>query len=177
VQGTRDNTLATEVSLPSGTYTVGVEISPGHYAITTDPDDTGNLRIESPADPLKAVELLGEGEFKLGAAKYVTDLAEGDLVHWEGVSPITLTPAETKLATNVTPGNYVVGLDIPAGSYEVAVVGEWSGNLRVYSPDGVPVVNEIVKPKADDVPPVQVTLENGQRVDVSGVTSLKFEAP
>ncbi|MDR1634117.1 MAG: hypothetical protein LBS27_04190 [Bifidobacteriaceae bacterium] len=174
--GTRDNSMARQVTLAPGTYTVGTEIQPGHYAITTDSEDIGQLRIDGTDEPLKANELLGEDEFKLGAAKYVTDLAGGDTLLWEGVSPITLTPAETKLATRLAPGNYVVGLDVPAGDYVVAVVGDWDGNLRIYTSDGVPVVNRILLPETSESP-VRVTLEDGQRVDVSGVTALEFETP
>jgi hypothetical protein len=172
---TRDNSTAVAATLPPGKYTVGAEIQPGHYEITADGDETGNLRIASPTDPFKANELLGEGEFALGAARYVTDLDEGDELIWDGVGTITLRPAETKLSNELSPGNYIVGLDIPAGGYLAEATGDWSGNLLVYSTDGQVLVNAIIGRGADPAT-VEVTLEDGQRVDISGVTTLKFKS-
>ncbi|MDR2374688.1 MAG: hypothetical protein LBD77_11490 [Bifidobacteriaceae bacterium] len=169
--GGRDNSAAVKVTLTEGSYTVGTDIQPGHYEITSDGDLTGSLRIESPTDPFKANELLGEGEFGLGSPKYITDLATGDVVRWQGAPSITLTPAETRLMDRLTPGNYVVGLDVAPGAYTVKPVGEWSGNLLVYATDSTVLVNEIIDAGADDLP---ITLQDGQLVSVSGVT-LEFE--
>jgi hypothetical protein len=172
----RDNSTALAADLLPGSYTVGIEIQPGHYAITTNTDETGNLRIESPVGPLKCNELLGEGEFKIGAGSYTTDLELGDLLYWQGVSTITLSPTETVARTELTPGNWVVGLDIAAGDYLAVPTGDWSGNLRVYSPDGATLVNDIIE-KGEDHASISVTLADGQRVDVSGVASVKFGSP
>jgi hypothetical protein len=173
----RDNAAALKASLAPGSYTVGVEIQPGHYVITANTDDTGNLRIESPNHPLKCNELLGEGEFGIGATSYTTDLELGDLVYWQGVSALILTPAATDPATRLTPGNWMVGVDIPAGDYLATPSGEWSGNLRVYSSGGDAIVNEVVEGgSAQPNPaPLPVTLTEGDRVDVSGVAWFTFE--
>jgi hypothetical protein len=89
-----------------------------------------------------------------------------------------LTPAETHLATEWAPGNYVVGLDIPPGRYRPRLIGQWPGNLQVFSTDGRTLVNLILDP-ADaglaDWLTEDLVLEDGQRVDIAGFTRLKFD--
>ncbi|MDR1441834.1 MAG: hypothetical protein LBJ02_05530 [Bifidobacteriaceae bacterium] len=169
----RDNSAATQADLQAGTYTVGAEIPAGRYIITTDTADTGNLHIDSATGPFKCNELLGVGEFNLGVASYTTDLDAGDTISWLGDAPITLTPAPTEVRTELTAGNWIVGLDIPAGEYLATANGDWSGNLRIYSADGQNLLNQVVEPSSEPQP-IPVSLVAGQRVDVSGVASFTF---
>jgi hypothetical protein len=172
--GARDNSAALAATLAPGTYAVGVDVQPGHYTITAGSGDLGTLLIDSATSPRKANELLGEGEFSLGCAGYTTDLAVGDTLTWQGNSPITLSPAATRLANEWGPGNYVVGLDIPAGSYLPVPQGEWPGNLQVFAADGRTLVNVVIVPE-DSASVEIVVLEDGQRVDLAGFTSLRFD--
>jgi hypothetical protein len=171
---TRDNSGAIQVTLAPGSYTVGESPTPGHYVITADSDETGPLRIESAVGPPKANELLGEGEFGIGSATYTTDLAEGDVITWLGNSTITLTPAATSFSTDLTPGNWIVGTDIPAGTYLPEPIGQWQGNLLVRSSDGNTLVNLLIDPTAE-TGAEPVILQDGQRIDIAGAIRIHFE--
>lgn len=80
----------------------------------------------------------------------------------------------------VPPGRYTVGIDIPAGSYSIRVIGEWTAHVIVfgseygdYSANGGLIYSGSVD---DDDPLIgKLTLKNGYVIDIGG--SVVFAPP
>ena len=178
---TRDNSSAELTTLFSGTFTVGQDIPAGRYIITG--DGQGNLFVYSNGLPI-VNEILddGTGMFGLGVPSVTTDLEDGHEIEISGINNVIFTPATTEMSTVLTTGSWVVGLDIPVGSYDATPThSSESGNLFVYSQRGLPVVNEILAGADSDmldfglgVERIRVNLQHGQTIEISGISSVSF---
>lgn len=166
---TRDNTSAVLTTLNTGTFKVGTDIPAGRYVITG--DGSGNLVITS-EDGLPYVnEILGGEE--IGVDHVTTDIREGDTIEISLMNNAIFTPAETTIQTDtLTTGNWIVGIDIPSGRYDISSTGG-SGNLFVYDENGWPEVNEILGGELG-VDKVTVFLENSFTVSIGGLKEIKL---
>lgn len=78
------------------------------------------------------------------------------------------TAKETTLAA----GTFYVGEDVPVGRYVVS--GDSTGNFFVYDKSGMPKVNEILGTDGFGVETVTINLEEGQKIEISGINNVKF---
>ena len=104
-----------------------------------------------------------------------------ETVKLPGISEVFFEPADTRLSATLTTGTWVVGLDIPAGTYNaVSRHRSESGNFIIHNDAGWPVVNEILMGADSDfgfgVESVRVNLQDGWVITVSGMTAVSFEA-
>lgn len=167
---TRDNSTAVLTELNTGSFIVGTDIPSGRYVISG--DGNGNLFIYDEKGMPYVNEILGGGE--LGVDTVTTDIAEKDKIEISGINKVTFTPAEAKLFEDtLTTGSWVVGIDFPAGRYDVSSE-DGNGNFFVYDKSEFPVVNEILGGGDIGVEKVTVNLENGYKITISGMKSVKF---
>jgi hypothetical protein len=167
----RDNSSAAQTVLNTGKFSVGTDIPVGRYVITG--DGSGNFFVYDENGMPVVNEILDPaGEF--GVKSLTTDIEEGQEIEISGINNVTFTPAETKLLTSLTAGNWEVGLDIAAGRYDVTTAAG-SGNFFVYNSLGLPEVNEILDASGEfGVNKLTVDLEDGQTISISGLNSVDF---
>ncbi len=173
---TRSNTSARLTALGSGTFTVGQDLPAGRYVITPKAGENGNLSATTSDDPLAINAILGTAD-GLGVPTYTATMTKGEVVKISGLSQVKFTPATTKLRTSLSAGDWEVGLDIAAGRYVATPVHGGSGNFIVYDADGLPATDEVLgQANGIGVPNVTVSLTKGERVTISGLTSVTFTA-
>jgi len=166
---TRDNSSAELTMLFSGTFFVGDDIPPGRYVISG--DEPGNLFVRRGGRAI-VNEILGDGDW--GVPTITISLQDGDEIEISGISNVTFTPAETELLTTLTTGDWVVGIDILAGTYDASAVDEDdSGNFFVRR-SGRAIVNEILG-GTFGVDRVRVILEDGDVITISSLNAVEFE--
>ena len=71
----------------------------------------------------------------------------------------------------VPKGTYTIGTDIPAGDYSVTGLGT-SANFQVYSKTGLIEVNSVIWPNDGENAIGKVTLQDGQRLELTGTVKL-----
>ncbi|MCL2491130.1 MAG: hypothetical protein FWF36_10530 [Propionibacteriaceae bacterium] len=169
---TRDNSSAVAATLGAGTFTVGTDLQPGRYVITPGQGQQGNISVTSATDPLKVNEILGTA-YGIGVPSVTTDLAQGDQVQIQGMSGVVFTPAETQMSDTLTTGQWEVGLDIAPGRYVATPADGEQGNLYVDGSGWMAKVNEILGGDYG-VPSVTVTLDQGDIIDIMGLSSVSF---
>ncbi len=171
---TRDNSSAKPTALGAGSFTVGADLPAGRYVITPKAGESGNLSASSKSDPLAINEVLGDAG-GLGVPSVTSTLTKGEVVKISGLSQVTFTPADTKLRTTLSAGDWEVGLDIAPGRYVASPSQGDSGNFVVYDKHGLPETNEVLGDAGGlGVPNVTVTLSNGERIRISGLSEVAF---
>ena len=172
----RDNSSAELTMLFSGTFTVGTDIPPGRYVITS--DDSGNIFIRSGGRTTMSAILNPYAiERDFGVPSLTANLGYGYEIEIAGINNVTFTPAITELSTTLTTGQWVVGLDIPPGTYDAVKGHGGGGNLFIYPAVGGPAnVREILGGSVG-VERVRVHLEEGQRIEIWDLPSVIFRQP
>lgn len=166
----RNNTQAVRTTLNTGKFEVGQDIPEGRYVITG--DGSGNLFIYDENDVPYVNEILGGGD--IGVDSVTTDIKEGDKIEISGINNVTFTPAETIMyKDSLTTGNWVVGLDIAPGRYDITSAGG-SGNLFIYNTSGWIEVNEILGDDDFGVEKVTAELKEGYIISISGINKVNF---
>jgi hypothetical protein len=175
---TRDNSSSKATTLGAGTFTVGKDVQPGRYVITA-VSGSGNFTVTNPDGSLWVNEILGNtGMSGMGVPSITSDLGEGDLIEISGISQVNFTPATTKKSTTLTTGDWVVGVDIPAGSYVATPAdASTSGNFQVLTSDGTIATNEILGDAGGfGVSNVTVNLSQGDVILISSIPTVNFKA-
>ncbi|TLQ04946.1 hypothetical protein FEZ51_03270 [Pediococcus stilesii] len=147
-----DNTLTTvsakskakEVTVGPGTYTVGKQINPGRYVITS-LSGSGNLIGEKKADI--NIILGTEVDDDLGqVTSYTSSLKKGAKIKIDGIEQVNFKPVTKRLkSTKFGAGDWVVGKDIKAGRYKISAL---EGNGNISDNDGD--INEILGTESDE---------------------------
>lgn len=169
-QATRDNSSAKETNLGAGSFIVGTDIPAGRYVCTA--KGMGNFIIQEEEMPV-VNEILGGDDY--GVKSVTIDLISNQTINISGISNVNFKPAETVLKTELTTGDWVVGIDIEPGRYTCEPLNG-TGNFFIYD-SGFPVVNEILSTQADlGVPSVTANLKDGNIIKISGINTVKFTA-
>lgn len=169
----RDNSSAEETTLNAGTFAVGTDIPVGRYVITG--EGMGNLFVYDEAG-LPVVNEILDNSTEMGVASVTTDLEDGQEIEISGLDAVKFTPAETNMSNTLSAGTWEVGLDIEPGRYD-ASTPSGMGNFVIYNDMGLPSTNEILDASGDmGVKKVTVTLKEGQRISISGLNEVNFEA-
>jgi hypothetical protein len=165
----REHSAAVLTTLNTGKFKVGTDIPEGRYRITG--DGNGNLFIYDTNDVPYVNEILGGGDF--GVESVTTDLRTGETIEISGMKKATFTPAETTLYKDaLTTGNWIVGLDVPEGRYDIKSVGGGSGNLFIHNVTGWIEVNEILGGGEFGVDTVTVELKEGYSITIGGMNQV-----
>lgn len=154
----------------SGTWTAGVDIQPGRYAITSG-GGSGNFAIYSKEGRLKTNEILGDDAN--GNPLIETTISDGDSIHILGLENVIFAPVGRSLRNSLPSGSFEVGLDISPGTY-IASATSGSGNFVVYSSSGRLKTNEILGIGDYAISKVKVTLENGDTILISRLKAVNF---
>ncbi|WP_239257231.1 hypothetical protein [Listeria ilorinensis] len=161
-------TTAKEVTLGAGTFIIGEDIEPGRYVIHTD-EPSGNIN-----SGLNINEILGT-DTSFAVNDIVATLEKDQELQIQNLNAVTFTPkdapeiASEPTETTFNSGLYYVGIDIPAGKYNVHTE-DTSGNFTI----GLKV-NEILGTDTElAVNDVQVSLKDGDKIQLSGLTQTTF---
>ncbi|MCL1990898.1 MAG: hypothetical protein FWG67_08430 [Defluviitaleaceae bacterium] len=157
--------------LSSGSWVVGTDISQGRFEITG--DGAGNFSIWRGAS-LMTNEFLDGGH--TGVSRVTTYLLNGDRIEITGTHQVTFNPVTSRTLSNTLgAGNWVVGVDIGAGQFDVTTPSG-SGHLIVWRGDSL-VTSEILDGGSTEpeIEPVQVNLINGDIITISGLEHVVFD--
>lgn len=151
---------AKQTTLGSGEFTVGKDIKPGRYTITS---QGGSGNVTSDDDDLNII--LGDSaDDDMGQVdSYTTTLTKGSKIKIDGIESTLFTPTgHRNYKTTLGAGHWVVGKDIKPGRY---VIKAMEGNGNLTSDDGD--INEILGTKSDsDLGQVTKTTQTLHRGEV-----------
>lgn len=160
-----ETNTAEKVTLGSGTYTVGKDIKPGRYVITST-NGSGNLTSKGSGD-INIILGQSEDDDAGQVTSYTTTLKKDEKIKIDGIQSTLFTPTPSKRSyqTTLTAGKWVVGKDIKPGRYEIKAT-KGSGNLTSDNGD----INEILGTSADSdngqVTKTTQTLHDGETLKV-----------
>lgn len=111
----RSNSIAQEVNLPSGQYTVGNEIQIGRYVCTL-AEGTGTITIYDENNEMLFCEIIGSDDNFQGVSSLTVDL-KYDYVIDINSDNLSFIPVGTEKKDVLSAGNWIVGMDIDEGTY------------------------------------------------------------
>ncbi|MFC3418723.1 hypothetical protein ACFOLA_04435 [Salinicoccus hispanicus] len=121
-------------TLGEGTFTVGEDIPIGRYRATVT-EGYGNLFIYDEAERMTLSATMSEVSDDSNQSRpgeVVIFLDEGHELEITGIDDVDFTPYETDEVTELSPGQWVVGEDFPAGLYDISLEeSETLGYLKV----------------------------------------------
>lgn len=177
-----DNTIENGM-ISNGIYEVGVDIEPGRYFIEGDPTAEGRYGLYEPNDD--AVDSYEMSESIVYFGNYYADLEKGDIIvfspaadqHMMAVADATFAPTAP-----YSSGLYLVGTDIPAGTYTVTYEQDAALNASAEAAayimkdlewDDDSITDEYYAAKGGSH---TITVEDGQWVEAYAVTLTPVEA-
>lgn len=148
---------------------VKVTLNEGRYTISGYP--AGNIFIYDENGELVIREIVGQiggvGSLTVDIEGTYTVLADG------GYDRVGFTPTPTELSTDLSAGIWEVGLDIEAGEYIFG--SEYGmGYLEILEKDKNPVLYEVIGGNVTGSK-TRVTLTDGQKIRVTGISLVKFK--
>ncbi|MCL2399175.1 MAG: hypothetical protein FWC91_05435 [Defluviitaleaceae bacterium] len=161
--------------LSTGTFIVGQDIPAGRYIVTG--EGSGNFFVRNEGRSF-VNEILNDGTSTPGVPSVTIDLENNQEIEIRGMRGAFFTPATRTQSTVLTTGRWIVGVDIPAGSFDAFPTHSTeSGNFFVRYNDRS-LVNEILtgsdRGSTMGVPSVRVNLQAGQEIQISGLSSVTF---
>jgi hypothetical protein len=165
-----DNSLAVKTDLSSGHWRVGTDIPPGRYVISA-VRGTGNIS-SLKRDGSRGINEIFSAYLTTGlrVGTVTTDLEVNEIITIEHLGNVSFVPAATGLRTTVSSGTWIVGIDIPAGSFTLtnARAGE-QGAVSILTGDTV-TRNEILgKIRGVGRDTLPLTLKDGQVLSIHGL--------
>src|SRR5664280_992588 len=165
----------TATTLGAGTFTGGKDVPVGLYDVTTAAGQSGNF---STTGTDSYNEILGDDGSGGGVPSVRAQISSGDQIQIQGLSTVVFTPVTgpyvtAHATTNLGAGTWVVGKDIGPGRYVATPGAGQSGNFTVGT-----TTNEILgtDTSSGDVPSVAVTLNNGDVIQISGMSQVTMTA-
>jgi len=163
---------AVETELFAGTFIVGEDVVAGRYDVTTE-GGTGNFVVYEGQMPVVNEVLTNDTDNTLGigVTKIQIDLKDEQSIEIAGLNAVILKPSVIELKTTLGAGNYLVGRDVPEGTY-IATAPKGIGNFVVYKGQ-MPAVNEVLG--KDDmgtnigVEKVRISVKKGQMIVIGGL--------
>lgn len=162
-----------EQELYAGKWTVGEDIKPGRYQLTTNQGDSGNIFVDDETGKGLINDILSNKENSgLGVASITIDLKEGYTIEIKRLDVVFLNPYETKILTSLSAGTWIAGVDIDPGKYTVTTASN-QGNLIIDGPDGTAKTMALLS--SDITEGVTVALEEGDVIRISNLDVVKFQ--
>lgn len=160
----RSNSIAQEVNLPSGQYTVGNEIQIGRYVCTL-AEGTGTITIYNENNEMLFCEIIGSDDNFQGVSSLTVDL-KYDYVIDINSDNLSFIPVNTEKKDVLSAGNWIVGMDIDEGTYVLS--GDTSnGSIIITRSDGE---QEILDLNSNN----KVKLEDNDEILIFGIDEVAF---
>ena len=160
----RSNSIAQEVNLPSGQYTVGNEIQIGRYVCTL-AEGTGTITIYNENNEMLFCEIIGSDDNFQGVSSLTVDL-KYDYVIDINSDNLSFIPVNTEKKDVLSAGNWIVGMDIDEGTY-VLSGDTTNGSIIVSHPNGE---QEILDLNANS----KIKLEENDEILIFGIDEVVF---
>lgn len=160
----RSNSIAQEVNLPSGNYTVGNEIQVGRY-ICTLAEGTGTITIYDENNEMLFCEIIGSDDNFKGVSSLTVDLKYDYKIEINSDN-LSFIPINTEKKDILSAGNWITGIDIDEGTY--ALSGDTSnGSIIISRFDGK---QEILDLNSNN----KVKLEENDEILIFGIEEVVF---
>lgn len=160
----RSNSIAQEVNLPSGNYTVGNEIQVGRYVCTL-AEDTGTITIYDENGDMLFCEIIGSDDNFKGVSSLTVDLKYDYKIEINSDN-LSFIPINTEKKDVLSAGNWITGIDIDEGTY--ALSGDTSnGSIIISHFDGE---QEILDLNLNN----KVKLEENDEILIFGIEEVVF---
>ena len=160
----RSNSIAQEVNLPSGNYTVGNEIQVGRY-ICTLAEGTGTITIYDENNEMLFCEIIGSDDNFKGVSSLTVDLKYDYKIEINSDN-LSFIPINTEKKDILSAGNWIAGIDIDEGTY--ALSGDTSnGSIIISRFDGE---QEILDLNSNN----KVKLEENDEILIFGIEEVVF---
>lgn len=160
----RSNSIAQEVNLPSGQYTVGNEIQIGRYVCTL-AEGTGTITIYNENNEMLFCEIIGSDDNFQGVSSLTVDL-KYDYVIDINSDNLSFIPVNTEKKDVLSAGNWIVGMDIDEGTY-VLSGDTTNGSIIITHSDGE---QEILDLNSNN----KVKLEDNDEILIFGIDEVAF---
>lgn len=160
----RSNSIAQEVNLPSGKYTVGNEIQIGRYVCTL-AEGTGTITIYDENNEMLFCEIIGSDDNFQGVSSLTVDL-KYDYVIDINSDNLSFIPVNTEKKDVLSAGNWITGMDINEGTY-VLSGDTTNGSIIINRSNGE---QEILDLNANS----KVKLEDNDEILIFGIDEVVF---
>lgn len=160
----RSNSIAQEVNLPSGQYTIGNEIQIGRYVCTL-AEGTGTITIYDENNEMLFCEIIGSDDNFQGVSSLTVDL-KYDYVIDINSDNLSFIPVNTEKKDVLSAGNWIVGMDIDEGTY-VLSGDTTNGSIIINSSGGE---QEILDLNSNN----KVKLEDNDEILIFGIDEVAF---
>ncbi|WP_339251228.1 hypothetical protein NSQ43_14185 [Sporosarcina sp. FSL W8-0480] len=145
-----------------------VTLQEGRYLITGRP--TGNIFIYDENGDLVIRETVGYG----AVDSLTVDIKDSYTIFADGgYESVNFTPVSTIYSTELSAGIWEVGLDIEAGDYKVSS-GNGLGYLVIHEKGKEPLLYEVIGGPEPAGSISQVSLTEGQKLHVTGISRIQF---
>ena len=160
----RSNSIAQEVNLPSGQYTVGNEIQIGRYVCTL-AEGTGTITIYDENNEMLFCEIIGSDDNFQGVSSLTVDLKYNYVIDINSDN-LSFIPVNTEKKDVLSAGNWIVGMDIDEGTYVLS--GDTSnGSIIITRSSGE---QEILDLNSNN----KVKLEDNDEILIFGIDEVVF---
>lgn len=160
----RSNSIAQEVNLPSGQYTVGNEIQIGRYVCTL-AEGTGTITIYDENNEMLFCEIIGSDDNFQGVSSLTVDL-KYDYVIDINSDNLSFIPVNTEKKDVLSAGNWIVGMDIDEGIYVLS--GDTTNGSIIINRSGGE--QEILDLNSNN----KVKLEDNDEILIFGIDEIAF---
>lgn len=160
----RSNSIAQEVNLPSGQYTVGNEIQIGRYVCTL-AEGTGTITIYDENNEMLFCEIIGSDDNFQGVSSLTVDL-KYDYVIDINSDNLSFIPVNTEKKDVLSAGNWIVGMDIDEGTYVLS--GDTTNGSIIINRSGGE--QEILDLNSNN----KVKLEDNDEILIFGIDEVAF---
>lgn len=160
----RSNSIAQEVNLPSGQYTVGNEIQIGRYVCTL-AEGTGTITIYDENNEMLFCEIIGSDDNFQGVSSLTVDL-KYDYVIDINSDNLSFIPVNTEKKDVLSAGNWIVGMDIDEGTYVLS--GDTTNGSIIINRSGGE--QEILDLNSNN----KVKLEDNDEILIFGIDEIAF---
>lgn len=160
----RSNSIAQEVNLPSGQYTVGNEIQIGRYVCTL-AEGTGTITIYDENNEMLFCEIIGSDDNFQGVSSLTVDLKYNYVIDINSDN-LSFIPVNTEKKDVLSAGNWIVGMDIDEGTYVLS--GDTTNGSIIINRSGGE--QEILDLNSNN----KVKLEDNDEILIFGIDEIAF---
>lgn len=160
----RSNSIAQEVNLPSGKYTVGNEIQIGRYVCTL-AEGTGTITIYDENNEMLFCEIIGSDDNFQGVSSLTVDLKYNYVIDINSDN-LSFIPVNTEKKDVLSAGNWIVGMDIDEGTYVLS--GDTTNGSIIINRSGGE--QEILDLNSNN----KVKLEDNDEILIFGIDEVAF---
>lgn len=170
-----------EISISAGDHTVGEDIVPGRYSVTSTGEYSGYLSIYDEEERYVAGEVLASEDMGEALPDYPEEvlfyLDEGDKIEVSNDNTFDFAPVEGPFDGELSPGMYIAGHDIEAGDYRISTEDtELSGNIYVHQIEAYDSGRySIGNPEYGGKDSFVMTFDEGDLVEITGIKSVSVE--